>query len=231
MKQDEQQPHYVSDYMRLVADLKRHHPLDDAMNMAVGSGEGVGQIERQIVEYFGLQPKMAFLDLGCGSGRLSAALSEIDIDYTGVDIVPDLLEYARSKSNSSFKFLLHRELSLPVEDRSLDMGCAFSVFTHLQHDESFLYLQDARRALKPGGIFVFSFLEFTAKSHWSVFESTVSNRRAKTPTHLNQFIERSVVKLWAEKLGFDIIEFVDPLGHPWGERPCGQAVVSLRSRP
>lgn len=181
MKQDEQQPHYVNDYMRLVADLKRRHRLDDAMNMAVGNGEGVGLIERQIVEYFGLRPRMALLDLGCGSGRLSAALSETDIDYTGVDIVPDLLEYARSKSNSSFKFLLHRELSLPVEDRSLDMVCAFSVFTHLQHDESFLYLQDARRALKPGGVFVFSFLEFTAKSHWSVFESTVSNRRAKTP--------------------------------------------------
>ena len=92
--------------MRLVADLKRHHQLDDAMNMPVGSREGVGQIERQIAEYFGLRPRMAFLDLGCGS----AALSETDIDYTSVDIVSDLLEYARSKSNSSFKFLLHREL-------------------------------------------------------------------------------------------------------------------------
>lgn len=109
------------------------------------------------------------------------------------------------------------------------MICAFSVFTHLHHEESFLYLRDARRALKPGGKFIFSFLEFAAESHWSVFEGTAEQRRLGIDLHLNQFTERSAIGLWATKLGYAIDEFVDPLAHPWGDRPCGQAVVSLSS--
>jgi hypothetical protein len=39
---------------------------------------------------------------------------------------------------------------------SVDMIRAFSVFTHIEHEDSYLYLKEALRVVRPGGRFVFS---------------------------------------------------------------------------
>lgn len=213
----------------MVTELKRTFPLDEAMSLAVGgSYDVVGKIERRILEHYGLRAGMTLLDIGCGSGRLSSTLSDLDIDYLGTDIVPDLLEYARSRSNKAFKFILHTELSVPVPSQSIDTACAFSVFTHLHHEESYIYLEDVWRALKPGGKMIFSFLEFAAEFHWPVFIATVRNKQASVPQHLNQFIERDAISLWARKTGFTLIEFVDGTAFPWGGQGLGQSVAVLQ---
>ena len=150
--------HFVEDYERLVETLLETYSLDEAMSRAVGGDyEQIGQIEAQLLEDLGLKSGQALIDLGCGSGRLAAALGHrLDLGtYLGTDIVQALLDYARTKSPRHYRFELHRALSIPAPDESADMVCAFSLFTHLLHTESFLYLQDARRVLRLGGLMVF----------------------------------------------------------------------------
>ncbi|MCJ2080392.1 class I SAM-dependent methyltransferase [Methylobacterium sp. J-090] len=222
--------HFVEDYERYVADLIRQHPLDTAMSLAVGgSYEAVGAIEYAILRHAGLAPGMAVVDLGCGSGRLAVALSrEIEVSYLGLDVVPALLDYARTRTPKAYKFVLNRALSLPVEAASVDVLCAFSVFTHLLHAETYLYLEDAHRALRPGGRVVLSFLEFAIPDHWAVFDKTVQAQRASTVPHLNQFIERNQITVWAERLGYAGVSFIDGNTAPWpsGE-PLGQSIAIL----
>ena len=204
--------HFVEDYERLVSALVAARPLDEAMSMVVGGlYNEIGKIELDILRHSGLRNQMFLIDLGCGSGRLSTALSNSDLDvgYLGIDIVQALLDYARSKANPRYDFRLHRELSIPAADGCADMICAFSLFTHLNHHETYLYIQDAHRALKQQGKLVFSFLEFGESAHWSVFEATVVGRRRNELPHLNAFIERPVINLWAQKLGFAVVEFID----------------------
>ena len=224
-------PHYVAAYGALVRSLRRNFTLDEAMSRAVGGDyEGMGRRLRAIVEYAGLKDGMALVDIGCGSGRLSTALSQpaMRIDYLGTDIVKPLLKYAQSRASSAFAFRHHTELSLPVPSASVDMCCAFSVFTHLRHEETFLYLQDGARALRPGGTFVFSFLEFAAPGHWNVFDNAVEGVRHKRPGHLDVFIERNALALFAERLGYQLVEFVDGSAAPWGGEPIGQSTAILR---
>lgn len=222
--------HFVEDYERYVADLIRQHPLDTAMSLAVGGAyEGVGAIECAILQHAGLEPGMAVVDLGCGSGRLAVALSRaVAVSYLGLDVVPALLDYARTKVPKSYKFVLNRALSLPVEAASVDVLCAFSVFTHLLHAETYLYLEDAHRALRPGGRVVLSFLEFALPDHWAVFAKTVQAQRASTVPHLNQFIERNQITVWAHHLGYVDVAFIDGNTAPWpsGE-PLGQSIAVL----
>jgi SAM-dependent methyltransferase len=223
--------HFVEDYEKHVAKLIADHPIDEAMALAVGGDfRGVGKIELNILKHAGLESGMSIFDLGCGSGRLAVALGESDIqvDYLGTDVVQDLLDYAKSKTPRNYRFKLHKELSVPAETGSLDMACAFSVFTHLLHHESYIYLEDMHRALKPGGCLIFSFLEFNAGSHWTVFEQTVDYQRKSTTPHLNMFIERNVIENWSRRLGFKIDRFIGGDESLGGGGALGQSTVILR---
>jgi hypothetical protein len=107
------------------------------------------------------------------------------------------------------------------------MVCAFSVFTHLLPEESYIYMEDIRRVLKPGARLVFSFLEFSTPSHWAVFDTTVTEQKNGSKGHLNTFIERSVIELWCTKLNFILTGFVDGSQSPWNGAPLGQSLAIL----
>jgi ubiquinone/menaquinone biosynthesis C-methylase UbiE len=220
--------HFVEDYERLVARLLSEYPEDEAMSRAVGGAYGhIGAIESDILVHAGLEDGMSVIDLGCGSGRLATALSEraFDIDYLGIDIVQSLLDYAAKKA-PRYRFVLHRELSLPAANSSADIVSAFSVFTHLLHHETYIYMEDARRVLKPGGKLVFSFLEFEAAAHWDIFVDTIDAQRHNRTPHLNSFIERDVIRRWAQRLNYGAPVFHDA-GQVPGSTPLGQSVAIL----
>lgn len=221
--------HFVEDYERHVANLMANLPLEEAMSQAVGGGfEAVGKTERDILYYSGLRDGMSLLDFGCGSGRLAKALAEsMRINYLGLDVVQSLLDYARSICPTDYRFELSQTLSIPAADASVDMVCAFSVFTHLLHAESYLYLAEMQRILKPKGRLVFSFLEFAYPVHWKVFEDTVTHQKTGSTAHLNMFIEREVIQLWCVKLGFTVNSFVDGCASPWNGESLWQSVAIL----
>jgi len=221
---------FVEDHEKEVANLIEKYPIDEAMSLAVGGAyHEIGVIEADILRYSGLKDGMSLIDLGCGSGRLASVVGRsMKIEYTGIDIVQSLLDYARTKSPSDYKFLVHRALSIPTADNICDFLCAFSVFTHLLHAETYIYLQDIKRTLKPGGKLVFSFLEFRSDSHWSVFEGIVEAHRRRSSPLLITFIERSVIDIWCQKLGYEMEGYISDTEVRWNGKPLGQSVAMLR---
>jgi SAM-dependent methyltransferase len=223
--------HFVEDYEKHVALLIAEHPLDKAMELAVGGAfDQVGHTEFNILKHAGLKSGMSVFDLGCGSGRLANKLGDsgIFVNYTGIDIVQALLDYAKTKSPDHFKFALHRDISIPADDSSIDIVCAFSVFTHLLHYETYLYLEDMRRVLKSNGCIVFSFLEFAVAGHWRTFSNTVAAQRSGQVRHLNTFIERNVIEVWCGHLGLEITGYIHGRDRIGDSEPLGQSTVILR---
>jgi ubiquinone/menaquinone biosynthesis C-methylase UbiE len=224
--------HFVKDYQKLVRSLMNEHPLDEAMSLAVGGSYNiVGSIEKDILLYSGLKQGMSVIDLGCGSGRLASKLDiSYNLNYTGIDVVDELLLYAAKKSPNNYKFIKNLKLEIPGENESADMMCAFSLFTHLLHEESYIYLEDMHRVLKKDGILVFSFLEFDCESHWSVFMGTVNSKKKSVLPHLNTFIEKSVIKKWAEMLGYNVEEIIDGKDKKFNGKAFGQSVCILKKK-
>ena len=224
--------HFVEDYVKQVAAFKAAYPLDQAMALAVGGADYhvAGKTELNILKAAGLVGGMSVFDLGCGSGRLATALagSGLQVEYLGTDVVQDLLDYAESKTPPHYRYVLQRELSVPAETASVDIACAFSVFTHLLHHETFIYLEDMKRVVKPGGKIIFSFLEFAANNHWTVFDRTVADQRGQTTPHLNMFIERNVIQVWAKRLGFEIERFIEGTETVGDAEYLGQSTVIMR---
>jgi len=203
--------HYIDDYRAYVAEIRERFP-DDAMAIAVGGGDfvRVGTQQVSLLKNFGLTAGHFIVDVGCGSGRLAAGLTQTygdEITYLGLDVVQDLLDHGRTMADPSYRFALNTELTIPVADQSCDFIVYFSVVTHLLHEESFKYLRDAARALKHDGTLVVTFLE--SRRHWSIFERVVNiydMPDVKEP--LVMFIERSMLEVWVEQLGLRIEQIV-----------------------
>ncbi len=220
--QREAQPHYVRDYRRHVSALLRAYPRDEAMSLAIGgNSEQGGDLQVDVLVAAGLSNRTSLVDLGCGSGRLSKALGRRfpSVEYLGTDVVDELIDYARQGAPRSFRFELHSELSIPAASGSIDIVCAFSLFTHLFHEETVCYLQDARRCLRPGGCVVFSFLEYGR--HWDTFEPMLRDEWRNARPHLNMFIERSAIAEWSRHLGYSVETYDFPSS-------LGQSIVLLR---
>jgi hypothetical protein len=79
------------------------------------------------------------------------------------------------------------------------------VITHLLHEESYAYLVESFRALKPGGKVVMSFLEYGVEDAWKIFLTNVDwVRRGTQIGHLNVFLTCDEIVLWARHLGFEV---------------------------
>ena len=199
-------PGFITRYRKHADALLQSHDERHAMALAVGGDfEAVGRLEYYLLLQHGLRPADSVIDVGCGSGRLAVCLREyLKGRFVGIDIVPDLYEYAEKICRRpDWRFYAAPGLSIPEPDDSADFICFFSVFTHLTHEQSYRYLQDARRVLKPGGKLVFSFLEFALASHWPAFQVLLDN--PDPDKVLNQHISRDAIAAWSAHLDFPVL--------------------------
>ena len=215
------------------------------MSAAVGGQfEAFGILSRQVLLDAGLKDSDFLIDVGCGSGRLAHVLNVER--YLGTDVVPELLQHAQSLCvGRNWRFELVDGIVIPEQDRTADMVCFFSVFTHLLHEDSFRYLREAQRVLRPGGAAVISFLEFRLASHWPIFEHSVQAREEDTLKEHTQFLSRDTLAAWAAHTGLTIeatfdgdVPHINP-PHPVtlddgtiipGPTSLGQSVCILKKR-
>lgn len=203
-------PEFLKSYPRHTQHLIQKHPKEQAMALAVGGDfTAVGQLEYFLLRQYGLQAEHTLIDVGCGSGRLAFQLKNyLNGLYIGLDVVPELFEYAAQiTGRPDWRFYQAPGLMIPEPDNSADFICFFSVFTHLQHEETYLYLQEAKRVVVPGGKIIFSFLEFAIPSHWTIFEGSLADTRPDKV--LNQFMSRDAITAWCRHLNLMISDLQD----------------------
>jgi ubiquinone/menaquinone biosynthesis C-methylase UbiE len=180
------------------------------MALAVGGEfEAVGVLEYSLLLQKGLHADHNIIDVGCGSGRLAFQLRDYLVgQYVGIDVVPELYRYAQEIcKRPDWRFYTAPGLAIPEPDGWADFICFFSVFTHLRHEESYKYLEDARRVIKPGGKIIFSFLEFAMPSHWTIFQDAMANQLPDSVVY--QFMSRDAIEAWAAHLQLRVIEIAD----------------------
>lgn len=118
---------------------------------------------------------------------------------------------------------MNYDRTIMARDGSLDLLFNWSVFTHLVPAESFLYMLDAYRALKPGGKLLFSFLELEEPAHDRVWHGALDTLRAGgNEEQLNAYLHRDWIRRFARDAGFSEPAFTDGTdgsNHPPSGRP------------
>jgi len=104
------------------------------------------------------------LDVGCGTGDLTiniARLAGENIEITGLDYSPPMLEIAKIKAEKAgvgrkISFLSGDATSIPFADDYFDCACISFAFRNLTYKNPLgtPYLAEVKRVLKPGGRYV-----------------------------------------------------------------------------
>ncbi len=100
------------------------------------------------------RPGERVIDVGCGPGFfLSELLAEVGPEgtLTGVDNSPDMLAFARRRTEGAENVALHEgdALSLPVPDGAFDAAICVQVLEYV--DDAAGALRELHRVLQPGG--------------------------------------------------------------------------------
>lgn len=112
------------------------------------------------------------LDFGCGCGRVARQLMQQQVPvgrYIGLDLHRGMIDWCKRNLeplSENFRFVHHDVFSMgfnpgedkpatlpfPVEDDSVTLVHASSVFTHLLEPHAVHYLQECARVIRPGGV-------------------------------------------------------------------------------
>jgi demethylmenaquinone methyltransferase / 2-methoxy-6-polyprenyl-1,4-benzoquinol methylase len=112
--------------------------------------------KRRLIALAGIAPGDAVLDLACGTGDLAAAAAARGARVIGLDLVPRMIELARSRETKSAAagnaWLVGDMTSLPLASASIDVittGYGLRNVPRLARA-----IEEAARVLRPGGRFV-----------------------------------------------------------------------------
>lgn len=159
----------------------------------------------------GLTAESRLLDWGCGAGRLAVGVREYFpnrriADYHGVDVQPDLISWARENLTApGFRFTCvdvanerYNPAGLPdrtlaADTESVDVFYAYSVFSHMNDDDTAAYLHLITEALSPAGkAFVTCFVE-EGVPDWEENPEAYGPLEWKGRLHCTRFADRKSV--------------------------------------
>ncbi len=149
-----------------------------APEQSIGGGdfELLGKIELGLLLLEGLRPGDTAADLGCGTGRLAVHLVPfLDAGrYVGIEISRNMLRDAARRTAGlargcvvEWKHQVSPRFDLAAA--SVDMLCAFSVFTHMEPEDTYRYFTSALEVVRPGGKLVFSCLPLSLPAARKIF--------------------------------------------------------------
>ena len=118
----------------------------------------------------GRSPDRTVLDLGCGSGRLTADLAALVGRAIGVDPVPEMLALAPAAPGVEYRLLEDAGGPLPVGDGEVDVVFTCLVLGGIQDTAALAALgAEFERVLAPGGVVMLaeSVSDRAAVGHWT----------------------------------------------------------------
>ena len=102
------------------------------------------------------------LDLGCGGGFMSEALARRGAEVIGVDVSRSAIAIAERHAASgglAIRYLVASGENLPLPDASVDCVVCVDVIEHVHSLDQ--VLDEIRRVLRPGGVFLFDTINHT----------------------------------------------------------------------
>ena len=174
------------------------------------------------------------LDIGCGEGWLVRQLAARDIQATGVDAIPALVEQARKAGGGDFQVVSYEDLAAGRFNRRFDLAvCNFALLGKESVEDLFGTIP---RLLNPGGCFIVqtlhpvsacgdaAYVDGWREGSWNGFSADFTD---PAPWYFRTL--GSWVDLF-RRHGFELRRMREPL-HPLTRKPASVIFVACNVRP
>jgi SAM-dependent methyltransferase len=147
----------------------------------LGEEWGGSQFADLIVELVAayLGPEADVLELGCGGGKFSKRLAPRCRSLLCGDISAEMIKHARvtlqeSQRDGNVEYVVLNGVDFEgVADASIDFIFSYDVQLHLQPENVFSYMKDARRVLRDNGVFMLHQVNLASEGGMEHFLSQV----------------------------------------------------------
>ncbi len=148
-------------------------------------------------DYFSTEAPELILDLACGTGILSEALSRVGKSVVGFDLSEGMMRHGRNKglTNTEFRHGDFHDLS-GVDDNSVDVVTQFAASRYIE--DAHRHHNEIARVLKPKGIAILSYFDARDRS----YDLAAAARHAGLRTDKEVEIPRSPLKIFYRVLGY-----------------------------
>lgn len=145
-------------------------------------------------------PERKLYEMGCGLGDLLGLLQDEFTCY-GVDLIPYSVESTRRAAPRAIAWMGDATDFSEFEPQELSVIVALHLMEHLPNPQQ--TLQDAFRALQPGGLFLFA----TPHPEYSLrrFKDRETDAIGKDKTHINCHVP-DTWRQWSEAAGFQVVK-------------------------
>lgn len=211
------------------------------INMQTSEGfllQGINEVNK-LRDLAGLNKNSRLLDLGCGKSRVGFGIkysftTERIADYHGVDIQEHPIKWAQDHLDEpGFRFtfvnLYHphynpngeRKNTIPAEDNSVDIVCAYSVFSHMSDSDASEYLKLINKVLVENGkAYITAYVEENVPD-WEENPYGYGMQGLDWPLGRSRFSKSNFEKHVADS-GMEIEEFI------YGKEVDGQSLYILK---
>jgi len=160
------------------------------------------------------------LDVGCGRGYDSAFLCDEGFSVTAFDRDPESLRAAHERAPAARLFLADVSLPLPLRPGCFDLAIASLSLHYLPHEATRAAFAELRRALRPGGLFLFRVnasddYEFGAGQGEEIEPGLYLQKADDGRARLKRFFDEAAVRDTLDDL-FVIEELAHRLTGRWG---------------
>ena len=129
---------------------------------------------RAIVDAVMSRSPKQVLDIGCGEGWLSRALSERGVEVTGIDVAPGLIAEATAAGGGTFSVVSYEEVA--AGDFRAQVDVAVANFALIGGDAVDALIRSVPRLLAPGGALIVQTLHPVVATGDAPYEDGWRNR-------------------------------------------------------
>lgn len=108
------------------------------------------------------------LDFGCGSGRNTIVMADLDLEICAMDYNKECLDLTKEKvcDYKKIRYVVNEETEIPLEDECIDRIVAWGALFNLNSDKEKKLLNELRRVLCNGGLLLADYRAVDDSLYW-----------------------------------------------------------------
>jgi SAM-dependent methyltransferase len=172
----------------------------------------------------GVNKDDVILEIGCGVGRVGAALAPICREWIGTDVSENMINHLRRRlaAHPNVRGVTTSGFDLEgIDSGSVDVVYCTVVFMHLEEWERYSYIKEGYRILRPGGRMLVDNINLASELGWKFFEDHRAIPLHERPPQISKTSTPQELETYFQRAGFTDIrhELNDPWVVTFGTKP------------